>query len=125
MKPITRDRSLPKEYSKTWHDLTATIENAKLELNVAKRKIRSENALINFENFLRGFLIEVETNAFFYAQHYPEDKNPTADFNMVKLMALASMAVYGQWDAKDPVSTTRYWDVHTPPWWEHKKRRLR
>jgi hypothetical protein len=110
----------------SWLNLTIKMEQAKLELIVAKRKIRSKNAKINFENFLRGFVIETESIAFIYAQCYPSVKNPTADYNMVKLMALGAMSAYGGWDAKDPVAIEDYWTVpYVPPWWEHKKRRLR
>jgi hypothetical protein len=125
LRPVTKDRSLPKEYNKTWHELTADIENAKLQLIVAKRKIRSENALINFENFLRGFVTETDTLALFFAPAYLEGKNMIADLDVIIMMALGAMSAYGGWDVKDPVSATRYWDVHAPPWWEHNKRRLK
>lgn len=104
--------------NESWHDLTARIENAKLELIVCRRKIRSENAKINFKNFVRGFVIQTETIALDYAQYYPKVKNPTADYDMVKLMAQGAMAIYGRWNPTDPVSITPYWKVAPMPWWK-------
>ena len=105
--------------NESWHDLTAKIENAKIDLIVCRRKIRSENATINFENFVRGFCNEVETVAFLYAQCYTKHKNLTSEYNMVVLMARGAMAIYGKWNPTDSVNITPYWGVKSIPWWEH------
>ena len=107
-------------HNESWDDLTAKIENAKLQLIVSRRKIRSENATINFKNFVRGFVEDTNSIAFIYAQFYAKVKNPTADYDIVKLIAKGAMAVYGGWNPTDPVTITPFWEVPVRPWDERR-----
>ncbi|MDG6989554.1 MAG: hypothetical protein JRN21_09605 [Nitrososphaerota archaeon] len=108
--------------SESWVDLFGKIEEAKATLVFARMKIRSDRAMFNFSNFVRGFVIYVDALAQVDAS-LERKMTDFGDVNNVKLMARSTMLIYGRCMPREkgdgdwtPVSTIPYAQVRLPEW---------